>query len=183
MKLEDATGRVILNVGCGKRARSNMVNLDVVATPGYTEPDYIIKDGSDTGLPDACADEVMSIHQIEHMYQWTVDAAITEWKRLLKPGGQLTIECPDIIKCCKNMLSGYTHSGKDPAQFSYWGCWGDPRDKDPFMNHKWGWEPRTLRALLTRHGFVDIVDQETQYHPGGRAHRDCRIEARKPALT
>lgn len=180
MKLEEATGPVIINVGCGKRARANMVNLDVVATPGYTEPDYYIKGGDDTGLPSECADEVMAIHNFEHYFRWEVDAVLVEWRRLLKPGGQLTLEMPDIIKCCKNMLTGYTHSGKNPDQFSYWGVYGDPTTMDHFMVHKWGWEPRTLTALLKQHGFTGMKEEPTKWHPGGREHRDFRMIARKP---
>jgi SAM-dependent methyltransferase len=181
VKLEDCKGPVIVNVGCGKRARANMINLDVVVTEGYTAPDYLIKDGSETGLPDACADEVMSIHNFEHYYRWQVDAVLVEWKRILKPGGQLTLELPDLIKACKNVLSGYSHSGKDPDQFSMWSLYGDPRGEDVYMAHHWSWSPATLRALLEKHGFVDIREAETLWHPGGRAHRDMRLESRKPA--
>lgn len=179
MKLEECRGPVIINVGCGKRYRDNMVNIDVVALEGRRAPDYLA-DALKIPLPDDCADEVMSIHNLEHLHFWEAGDAIDEWKRLLKPGGQLTLEMPDIIKCCKNMLSGYSHSGKDPVQFSYWGAFGDPTTKDPFMMHKWGWEPRTLRALLEKHGMVDIREAETLWHPGGRAHRDFRMESRKP---
>lgn len=181
MKLDEAqsSGRVILNVGCGKRFRSNMVNLDVVETPGYVAPDYLIKDGSDTGLPGNCADELMSIHNFEHYYRWQVDAVMIEWKRLLKPDGLLILELPDLVKCCKNVLTGYTRAEKDPEQFSMWGLFGDPRPHDPFMCHRWGWSPQTLRAFLEKHKFHSIIDAETQWHPGGREHRDMRIEARK----
>lgn len=180
MKLEDAKSPVILNVGCGKRYRENMVNIDIVALPGQREPD-VLANCLQIPLPDACADEVMSIHNLEHLHRWEADVAIVEWKRLLKPGGQLTLELPDVIKCAKNLLKGYTHSGKDPAQFSYWGLYGDPTTQDPFMVHRWGWEPRTLRALLEKHGMVDIREEVTQWHPGGREHRDMRMVSRKPA--
>lgn len=180
MKLEDCTvGPVIINVGCGRRYREHMVNVDIVALPGRKAPD-VMADALNIPLPDNCADEVMSIHNLEHIDYWQAGAAIAEWKRLLKPGGQLTLEMPDIIKCCKNMLSGYTHSGKDPVQFSYWGIFGDPTTKDPFMMHKWGWHPGTLAALLQQHGMVEIREAAPQWHTGGRDHRDFRMESRKP---
>jgi ubiquinone/menaquinone biosynthesis C-methylase UbiE len=169
---------IILNVCCGKRYRDNMINIDVVAQNGYRVPD-ILADARKIPLPDGHADEVMSIHGFEHFYRWEVDTLITEWKRLLKPGGLLVLELPDLIKCAKNVLSGYSHSGKDPEQFSMWGLYGDPRTEDPYMCHRWAWSPATLAAFLRSHGFKDIVEKQTEWHPGGREHRDMRIEARK----
>lgn len=182
MKLEEAinSGKVIINAGCGRRYREHMVNVDVVAMADRKAPDYLA-DVRQIPLPDACADELMAIHNLEHLHRWEADDAIIEWRRLLKPGGQLTLELPDLIKCCQNLLSGYTHSGKDPVQFSMWGIFGDDRPRDPFMCHKYGWTPKTLRALLQQYGFVDIKEETTLWHPGGREHRDMRMVSRKPA--
>jgi hypothetical protein len=180
MKLEQAPARVILNVCCGKRYRDNMVNIDVVALEDRKPPDYLAPMNK-IPLPDNCADELMCIHGWEHQHPWECEATLIEWTRLLKPGGQLTLEMPDVIKCAKNLLSGYTHSGKDPVQWSYWGLYGDPNTKDQYMMHKWGWEPRTLRALLTKHGLVNIREETTEWHPGGREHRDFRMVSNKPA--
>jgi SAM-dependent methyltransferase len=177
--LEKTKGRVIVNVGCGKRYREDMVNVDIVALPGRKPPD-VLADALHIPLPEGCADEVMSIHNLEHIDVWQAGDAIDEWRRLLKPGGLLVLEMPDILKCCANMLSGYSHSGKDPVQFSYWGIFGDPTTKDPFMMHKWGWHPGSLRELLTLHRMMHIAQEVPQWHPGGKDNRDFRMTARKP---
>lgn len=171
--------KVILNVCCGRRVRPGMVNVDVAAVEGRTPPD-ILADARSIPLPDNYADELMCIHGLEHFHPWESGDLLREWRRLLKPGGLLVLEMPDVIKCCQNMLSGYTHSGKDPVRFSYWGLYGDPTTMDPLMMHRWGWHPGTLRQLLKDHEMVDIVEAVPQWHPGGRDHRDFRMESRKP---
>lgn len=167
-----------LNVCCGVRIRDGWINIDVAAV-GDAKPD-IIADARCVPLEDACADEIMCIHGIEHFYKWEADELAVEWMRLLKPDGLLVIECPDLIKCCENLLSGYANTGKPPEQMSYWGIYGDPEGQNPYMGHKWGYTPKTLRGFLKGHGFVSIADEATQWHPTGRARRDMRITARKP---
>lgn len=166
-----------LNVCCGVRIREGWTNIDVVESEGH-KPD-ILADAKSIPLPDECADEIMCIHGFEHFYKWEVDELVTEWKRLLKPGGLLALELPDIVKCCQNLIAGYVLPGKDPDQMTMWGIYGDPRFKSPFMMHRWGWSPKTLRAFLKGHGFRDITDEQTQWHPAGRVARDMRITARK----
>jgi len=169
---------VRLNVCCGTRIREGWINIDVAAL-GILKPE-IIADARSIPLDDGCADEIMCIHGIEHFYKWEAAALAVEWMRLLRSGGLLVIECPDIFKCCENLVSGYASSGKHPDQMSYWGIYGDPQESNPFMGHKWGYTPKTLRHFLKMHGFVNIADEETQWHPAGRVRRDMRITARKP---
>lgn len=54
---------------------------------------------------------------------------------------------------------------------------GDPRTRDPYMCHPWGYAPDELIALLRAAGFRHAVEKPTQFHPAGRKHRDMRIEA------
>lgn len=168
-----------LNVCAGRHILDGWTNVDIQASPRASRPPDILADAKAIPLPDGCADELMCIHGFEHFYRWEVDALITEWKRLLKVGGKLVLELPDLLKCCENIITGFTFGGKDPDQSGMWGLFGDPRESDPYMNHRWGWSPKTLRHFLKMHGFVDIIDVATQWHPAGRVHRDMRIEARK----
>ena len=50
---------------------------------------------------------------------------------------------------------------------------------DPWMIHKWGWTPKTIKPLLAETGFSSFSEPPTQWHGIGKAHRDFRIEARK----
>ena len=169
-----------LNVCCGGRILPGYVNVDVAHESGKPAPD-ILADARRIPLEDGCADEILCIHGFEHFYRWEVDTLATEWKRLLKPGGCLVLELPDLLKCCENIVTDYRQAGKHPDQAGMWGLYGDPRLESPLMCHRWGWTPRTLRSFLKSHQFVDIVDQQTEWHPAGRMHRDMRLVARKGA--
>jgi SAM-dependent methyltransferase len=164
-----------LNIGCGNRRIPGYTGVDAVQRPAadIIAPAHLIP------LPDACAEEILAVHLWEHFYLWECAAVIAEWRRLLKPGGRLVLELPNLRKCCENLLSGLARPGKDPGQLSYWGIYGDPTLNDPYMTHRWGWSPETLTAFLSGHGFVSIEERPTLFHPRGRDVRDMRIEARK----
>jgi len=165
-----------LNIGCGGRRIEGYTGIDAVARPAAD----IVAPADSVPLPDGCADEILAIHIFEHFYRWQVDGVLVEWKRLLAPGGRLVMEMPDLMKACRNVLSGTVQGGKDPDQLTLWALYGDPRQADPYMSHRWAWSPKSLRALLQAHNFDQIGDEPPQFHPAGRVHRDMRVVARKP---
>lgn len=163
-----------LNLGCGKMLLDGFVNIDIQQNPKAKRPIDLTADVRNVPLSDECADEVHAYHVIEHFHRWETDAVLAEWKRLLKPGGRLVLELPDLEKACRNLLAG------DTDQMSYWGIYGDPSHRDPFMCHPWGFTPRTMRQLLEAGGFLDIKFLPPETH-GRRIKRDMRVEARKAA--
>jgi len=167
-----------LHVCSGHRYLDGWVNIDIVAPSEGQAPDMLCN-ATKIDLPDACADEIMCIHGFEHFYRWECDVLVAEWVRLLKPGGRLVLEMPNLIKCCRNILEGKNDAGKHPDQMGMWGLFGDPRLQDVHMIHRWGWDPRSLKKFLKEAGFTDIKEEVTQYHPAGRANRDMRMVARR----
>lgn len=170
---------VRVNVGAGRHVLDGWINVDVQRSARAKRDPDIFSDARKIPLPDECANELMAIHLWEHFYPWECDALLAEWRRLLKPGGLLVLELPDLVKCCRNVIDGGLKGGKDPDQLGMWGLYGDPRERDPYMMHKWGWAASTVIQFLSARGFRKVVEKPTQWHPAGREHRDMRIEARK----
>ena len=163
-----------LNVGCGGRRIAGYTGVDVVKRPGAD----IIAPADKIPLPDGSCDEVMAIHLVEHVHRWEAEGLLREWFRLLKSGGTLVLEMPDLIKCCYNIINNV--KGKHPDQLGLWGIFGDDRLEDPLMMHKTSWTFNTLEPLVRKVGFVDITEHDTRFHAAGHKVRDFRLEARKP---
>lgn len=165
-----------INVCCGNKILAGYTNVDIAAAAPDKTPDLLC-DARKIPLPDGCADEVMCIHGLEHFYRFEVDDVINEWHRLLKKRGVLILELPNIIKCCQNLIDGV--QGKHPEQMGLWGIFGDWREGNPYMNHRWGYSPASLTELLEQHGFKGVRERPTVFHGIGRANRDMRLEALK----
>lgn len=161
-----------IHLACGKHILDGYTNCDMVRHPKAPRDPDILCDVSSVPLPDGCADEVLSVHILEHFYAWEVPAVLTEWARLLKPNGVLIIEMPDVIKAAKNLIAGSSE------QMAMWPMYGDDTLKDPLMCHKWGWTANTIRPHLERAGFKWIVERDPQWH-GKKLNRDFRVECRK----
>jgi predicted SAM-dependent methyltransferase len=155
-----------LNIGAGGRRIAGYTGVDMVERPGAD----IVAPANAIPLADGVASEVLAVHLIEHLVPWEVADTLKEWRRLLRPGGRLVLELPDLIKCCHNII---------PDQLGMWGAFGDPRQKDTLMLHRWGYTFKSLQPIVAAAEFGDIVERPTQWHPAGRDLRDFRLEAVK----
>lgn len=154
---------VRLNLGAGGKPLDGWISVDLAG-----EPD-VRADVLALPFPDGYADEVMAIHLLEHLYRWDAPAALAEWRRVLKPGGLLILELPDLIKACRNVLTN------PDVRMGVWGLFGDPGYREPLMVHRWGWTSTELAAELRAAGFRKVREREPQFHKKGR---DMRLEAR-----
>jgi predicted SAM-dependent methyltransferase len=156
-----------LNLGCGNHPLEGYLNVDL--NPKFAD---VISDVRNlSSFEDGEAEEILATHLIEHFYIWEVQDILKEWKRVLKPGGSIYLECPNLRRCIAMLLEGGYGD-----RFTMWGLYGDPGHKEPLMCHKWGYTPETLAAELQKAGFVDIGMCETVKVQG----RDMRLVATKP---
>jgi Methyltransferase domain len=167
-----------LNLGCGRHTLPGWFCVDAAQHPAADRPVDLISDVRKLDLPDNCASDIVAIHLWEHLYRWECDDVIVEWRRLLRRGGKLVMEMPDLLKFCKNVLTG-RNDGRHHDQLGMWAMYGDPRERDPLMVHRWAWTFGTIYPFLESHGFAKIKEAPTQWHPIGREHRDFRVEAIK----
>lgn len=162
---------VKLNIGCGSRVLDGWINIDLVSRETTKkvkkEPD-VISDIRKIPLEDDYADEAMAIHVLEHFHPWEVTPLMKEWIRLLKPGGKLVIEVPDIEK-----VAAYIVSGIRKPSYTTWPLYGDPSYMDPLMCHKWGYTVDSLKELMKSVGLVNVAREAAQYH--FKEERDMRM--------
>jgi predicted SAM-dependent methyltransferase len=119
----------------------------------------------------------MALHLIEHFYLWEADDVLQEWRRLLKPGGRLILELPNLEAACRNYLRLKKKKGQSNlAQMAMWPLYGDPSHEDVYMCHHWAYDPDTITELLEANGFEKVQILPPQTH-GRRVNRDMRVEA------
>ncbi len=169
-----------IHFACGRQVLPGFYNIDAVRHPNAPrDPELLFEmrfaDGQlieQIPLADGCADEFHAMHILEHFYRYDVDAVLREWKRLLRVGGRLVLELPNLEACARNLLAGMR------PQMCMFGIYGDESWKSPYMIHRHGYTPTTLSGLLAEHGFSKIQVLPPQTHRA-RANRDMRLEAVK----
>ena len=93
-----------LNLGCGDKILPGYINVDVVESRGGFRTDVVCDLHRLTPFEDDSIDEILSVHVIEHFWRWEVLSVLTEWVRVLKPGGRMVLECPNLRSACEEFL-------------------------------------------------------------------------------
>jgi SAM-dependent methyltransferase len=134
-------------------------------------------------------DVVEGMHFWEHLYIWQAKQLAKEIHQILKPGGKLILELPNLAKVFEYQ-AGVKDIPKIPSRppmyepdprFGLWAIYGaqdDPKwTGNIFQAHKWGYTPETITEQLKAAGFsrVDIKRATTRLPDV----RDMRVEAYK----
>lgn len=147
---------VRLHLGCGAKWWPGYVNLD-------DEVDLL-------DLPYSEVDEIHAIHLFEHLPRLEIVKYLTHWHEILRPGGKLVLEMP-----CMDKIANMIVQGCEDPRLTLLGIFGDEREENPLMLHKWCYTQKELGQLLTEAGF-SVKFQEPHYHI---KDRDMRVEAIK----
>jgi len=164
---------ILLDLGAGDKREPGWISVDRTTwTSGAPSPDIIADISQPLPFPDNYADGIRAIHVIEHFYRWEVLDILTDWVRVLKPGSELILECPDVQSCIRNMV-------KEPEnpRIGILGLFGDPEYKSPVMTHKWAYSPGELGYIMHSAGLVDLKHKTAQFH---YPVRDMRVVGIKP---
>ncbi len=171
-----------LNLGCGDKILPGYVNVDVVNERSGRCPDVICDIRNLIAFSDNTADEILAVHVVEHFWRWEVVSILKEWVRVLRPGGRMALECPNLQTACEEFLRNpvtYSEPGS-MGQRTMWVFYGDPQWEDPLMVHRWGYTPLSLANVMTEAGLIGIQQEPAQFKL--REPRDMRITGFKPQL-
>ncbi|MDF9391552.1 MULTISPECIES: methyltransferase domain-containing protein [Methylococcus] len=168
-----------LNLGCGDKILPGHLNIDVALARAGKVPD-IICDLHALPFDGDMADEILSVHVIEHFWRWEVQDVLREWVRVLKPGGRMILECPNLLAACQEILrnpNAATGEGRE-CQRSMWVLYGDPTWRDPLMVHRWAYTPESLAEIMRQAGLINVRQEPAQFKL--REPRDMRVVGIKP---
>jgi predicted SAM-dependent methyltransferase len=175
-----------LNVGCGKKPISHMINLNYEWYPFVDLTWDITKP---LPLADSSLLGVYSEHVLEHLPFDSIPLILNDWKRVLKPGGTVRILVPDA----EIYLSKYSASRSgERVRFPY----HDDQQTDMMMvnrvfrnfEHLYAYDFETLARILDSSGFVNIQrvnhregrDKNLLVDSEERAEESLRVEGMKP---
>ncbi len=179
---EEARDSVLvrLNLGCGDKLLKGYTNVDVAPSRRGLRPDVLCDLHDLSCFPDGYADEILSVHVVEHFWRWEVSDILREWVRVLKPGGRMIIECPNLVSACEALMADPEAGSEGDArgQRTMWVLYGDPGWRDPLMTHRWGYTPHSLGKLMRDVGLINVRQEPAQFKL--REPRDMRLVGEKP---
>ena len=164
-----------LNLGCGDKILPGYINVDVVPSRRGFKPDVLCDLHKLTPFEDGSIDEILSVHVVEHFWRWEIADVLREWIRVLKPGGAMILECPNLLSAARELLDN-PEVGAGPGQEgqrTMWVFYGDPAWQDPYMIHRWGYTPSSLSKLMSEVGLTNIRQEQAQFKL--REPRDMRL--------
>jgi SAM-dependent methyltransferase len=143
---------VRLNLGCGDDYREGYVNIDVRTDCGADE----IADATLLPYADGVADEVLALDLLEHFPAARTAQVLAEWRRVLRPGGMLTVRVPNV-----EGLAGRLLRRPEQARLIVENLYGGHRWGPDGMwdAHHTGWTPRMLDEDLGAAGF-DVLSND-----------------------
>ena len=155
-----------LHLGCGDVHKAGCVNVDRFDSSVAD----VRADVARLPFANASADRIEAFHLIEHLDHVHCRYALSEWFRVLKEGGELVIETPDISEAFESFLRSDLDAKERGLSWIY-------GIDSPGMQHKVGFSQELIERLMGECGFVETRRREASthlYEPG------MRMVCRKP---
>lgn len=95
-----------LEIGSGIRPQEGYVHIDLNPFAPHVD---LIAPAWDLPLPDGWATEVRAVHALEHIPAARLLSTLTEWRRVLAPGGLIQIHVPNAPGLMQCFLTGSLH--------------------------------------------------------------------------
>lgn len=165
-----------LDIGAGRHTLPGFVAIDrKYGYEAYPLPDTVRRwydsgnECEDVELSDGSVSEIRASHVLEHFGWAEVPSVLSEWARVLKPGGRIRVAVPDFDKIADELRD-------DPKNFLY--LMGGQTDENDF--HKSAFTEETLCAALRAAGLQVTGRWESDQPDCARLPVSLNIEAVKP---
>lgn len=155
-----------INVGSGEELLDGYTNVDL------RDVADVQADVRDLPFPSGSVDEVRAFNVLEHLSEFDYPSALVEWHRVLKPGGILRVQVPNMHALCVQIAARFQSPGGQAIEGLIRNVYGGHRfgENGELDTHHWGWTPAYLHAVLSDHGFDTLSNDEAL---------NMTIEARK----
>jgi len=150
--------KVLIDLGCGegiiKKEGFRVIRVDIRPE---TKPD-IIWDLEKFPYPfqDEIADEIYWKDSLEHLSWRVVRKALEETYRILKKGGNVFIQCPDLEAIARKIILDPNFKYGDLYGYKAISFWVYGRQDEWGGAHKAGFTAPALKQFLSSIGFKDI---------------------------
>lgn len=166
-----------LHLGCGDVYLNDYVNIDL-SSDSVAD---VISDFQNIYrlYPENSVSEILMVHSISYLRLWEAIDFFKECHYILKEGGQLILEFPDIEKCAsvivksKNDYPNYIEAVRSFYAFDM----GQIKNKESFYTYRFGWSSWHIEQELKNIGFKNIVYTDGLLH--NQNWRDTHVEATK----
>jgi len=128
------------------------LNVDVRPMP---KVDIVADISKGLDFKDHSIDEILSCGTLEHFYIPTVMKILKEMKRVLKPGGRLTVGVPNL----KTILSAFQQGEMDFRLFNQYVYGSVQKDINPYNVHRSLWDPERMINAMIEAGFISVDEQ------------------------
>jgi predicted SAM-dependent methyltransferase len=149
-----------LHLGCNNRYLDGWTNVDIMPGDGV---DIVSSAHELTDIEDDSVDEILAEHLIEHLTFYEANRALAEWYRVLKPGGKLTVEAPDLFALCQAFVEANdyqrfqsNHGSWAIIQHIYGNQTGRSSEEKLSQTHKSGYTWTRLCDMLYGVGFAYV---------------------------
>lgn len=172
-------------------------------TPGYVHVDHDYRARHlehlapvwDLPFADEEVDEILAVHTLEHVHPARLDQTLSEWHRVLHPGGTLRVHVPNGPAVFDAFCRG-TIASKWALMNAFYGYASGPEVTGPEQlggpgerpDHKVIYDFPLLESVLQQSGFADIedvsdlaTDRHTDAWRGIVSPMSLVVRARRPA--
>jgi len=170
-----------LHLGCGRKKREGWINVDIDAG---VNPDIVADVKNLKMFDDNSIDVIECCHLLEHLTYIDALQALREWFRVLRKGGKLLIELPNLQRCIEML---YKKENEESVMYGMIGIYGgsylpdETRLDSIHQMHKSGWSIDSLTIELKNLGYESVISVPvTQtWRKATKFDRDMRLECVK----